>query len=100
AARMASTFDRLSGGRLLVNVVTGGDPVELAGDGIFLSHDERYGLTDEFMTIWRGLMQGDKVTYQGKHLRAETGEVLFPALQKPYPPVYFGGSSPAAQQIA
>ena len=32
-ARMAATFDRLSGGRLLVNVVTGGDPSELAGDG-------------------------------------------------------------------
>ncbi len=36
AARMCSTFDRLSHGRLLVNVVTGGDPVELAGDGVFL----------------------------------------------------------------
>lgn len=36
AARMASTFDRISNGRLLVNVVTGGDPVELKGDGIFI----------------------------------------------------------------
>ena len=36
AARMASTFDRLSGGRLLINLVTGGDRVELEGDGVFL----------------------------------------------------------------
>jgi alkanesulfonate monooxygenase len=100
AARMASSFDRFSGGRLLVNIVTGGDPHELAGDGIFLSHGERYEQTDEFMTIWRRLMQGEKVTYHGKYLHAEEGEVLFPALQKPYPPVYFGGSSPAAMQIA
>ena len=54
AARMCSTFDRLSHGRLLVNVVTGGDPVELAGDGVFLDHDDRYQVTDEFLTIWRG----------------------------------------------
>ncbi|OXS57699.1 alkanesulfonate monooxygenase, FMNH(2)-dependent [Cohnella sp. CIP 111063] len=100
AARMAATFDRFSGGRLLVNVVTGGDPHELAGDGIFLSHGERYEQTDEFMTIWRRLMQGEQVSYEGKHLRAENGELLFAPLQKPYPPIYFGGSSPAAQQIA
>ncbi len=45
AARMAATFDRLSNGRLLINVVTGGDPVELAGDGLFLDHRERYEAT-------------------------------------------------------
>jgi alkanesulfonate monooxygenase len=38
AARMAATLDRLSGGRLLINVVTGGDPIELKGDGAFLDH--------------------------------------------------------------
>ena len=48
AARMASTMDRLSDGRLLVNVVAGGDPYELAGDGMFISHDERYKATEEF----------------------------------------------------
>ncbi|WP_141503471.1 FMNH2-dependent alkanesulfonate monooxygenase [Paenibacillus luteus] len=100
SARMASTFDRLSGGRLLVNVVTGGDPHELGGDGIFLSHGERYEQTDEFMTVWRRMMQGEEVDFAGKYVRVEAGEVLFPALQKPYPPIYFGGSSPAAMQIA
>ncbi|MBP1992169.1 FMNH2-dependent alkanesulfonate monooxygenase [Paenibacillus eucommiae] len=100
AARMASTFDRLSEGRLLVNVVTGGDPHELAGDGMFLAHDERYEQTDEFLHIWRRLMSGEEVTYEGRYLQTKAGEVLFPALQKPYPPLYFGGSSPAAQQIA
>ena len=55
SARMAATFDRLSGGRLLINVVTGGDPAELAGDGLFVSHDERYEITDEFLRIWRGI---------------------------------------------
>ena len=46
SARMCSTFDRISEGRLLINVVTGGDPSELAGDGVFLNHDERYRVTN------------------------------------------------------
>ena len=50
AARMAATFDRLSNGRILINVVTGGDPVELAGDGVFEEHNNRYEITDDFFT--------------------------------------------------
>ena len=53
AARMAATLDRISGGRLLINVVTGGDPVELKGDGLFLDHAERYEVTAEFLRVWR-----------------------------------------------
>ena len=100
AARMAATLDRISNGRLLINVVTGGDPVELKGDGVFLDHDERYAVTDEFLHIWRGLMAGETVTFEGKHLRAENGRVIFPPVQAPYPPLYFGGSSPAGIEVA
>jgi alkanesulfonate monooxygenase len=63
AARMTATFDRLSGGRLLINVVTGGDPIEAAADGIFLSHDERYEVTGEFLTIWRKILAGETYSY-------------------------------------
>ena len=100
AARMASTLDRLSGGRLLVNVVTGGDPVELRGDGVFLDHDARYSVTDEFLTIWRGLLAGQTVTFEGEHLRTENGRLIFPPVQAPHPPLYFGGSSPAGIAVA
>jgi alkanesulfonate monooxygenase len=99
-ARMASTFDRLSGGRLLINVVTGGDPEELAGDGLFLEHDARYELTDEFLRIWRQLMRGETVTYHGNYLDVEGAKLLYPPVQRPYPPLYFGGSSPAGQVVA
>ena len=68
AARMTSTLDRISNGRLLVNVVAGGDPAELAGDGLFLSHDERYEAADEFLDVWKGLLAGDTVNYEGKHI--------------------------------
>lgn len=100
AARMAATFDRLSGGRLLINVVTGGDPVELAGDGVQLSHDQRYELTDEFLTVWRAIASGEESNFSGKYLQVKGGKLIFPNLQKPHPPLWFGGSSPIAQQIA
>ena len=100
AARMAATLDRLSGGRLLINVVTGGDPAELAGDGIFLDHSTRYELTDEFLTIWRRLMAGETVDFVGKHLKVAGSRLIFPPVQQPYPPLYFGGSSGAGQVVA
>ena len=108
AARMAATFDRLSNGRLLINVVTGGDPVELAGDGVHLGHDARYELTDEFLTVWREMLEASnstngreqEVNFSGEYLEIKGGKLLFPPVQTPHPPLWFGGSSPIAQQIA
>jgi alkanesulfonate monooxygenase len=104
AARMAATFDRLSGGRLLINVVTGGDAVELEGDGVFVDHDTRYEITDEFLHIWRGLLEaahrGESIDFIGKHLRSKGGKLLYPPVQQPHPPLWFGGSSPAAHEMA
>ncbi|MEH7119400.1 FMNH2-dependent alkanesulfonate monooxygenase [Neobacillus vireti] len=100
AARMAATFDRLSNGRLLINVVTGGDPVELAGDGLHLNHTERYELTDEFLTIWRDLLEKGEANFSGNYLTIDNGKLLYPPVQQPYPPLYFGGSSEIGQEIA
>ncbi|MFN6559442.1 MAG: FMNH2-dependent alkanesulfonate monooxygenase [Nostoc sp. ChiSLP01] len=100
AARMAATLDRISNGRLLINVVTGGDPVELAGDGVHLSHTARYELTDEFLSIWRTIMAGEEANFTGEYFQVKGGKLLFPPVQTPYPPLWFGGSSLIAQQIA
>ena len=100
AARQAATLDRLSEGRVLFNVVAGGAPKELAGDGFFLDHDARYDHAREFLHIWRGLLAGDTVRYEGRYLKADGGKLLFPPVQRPHPPLYFGGSSPAAHQLA
>lgn len=100
AARMAATFDRLSGGRLLVNVVAGGDAAEFAGDGVRLSHDERYEAADEFLQVWKGVLAGETVTLKGKHIDVEGARGLFPPVQKPHPPLFFGGSSGAAHELA
>ena len=100
AARLSSTLDRFSDGRLLINVVAGGDPVEMAGEGVFLTHDERYELTDEFLTIWRKLFEEEEVNVQGDYLRIEGGQLPYQTVQKPYPPLYFGGSSAVAMNVA
>jgi alkanesulfonate monooxygenase len=99
-ARMAATLDRLSEGRVLVNVVTGGDPVEMHGDGVWFGHGERYKATAEYLTVWRALMQGQTVDFHGDHIRIEGGKLLYPPAQNPYPPLYFGGSSDAGQDVA
>ncbi|WP_407713590.1 FMNH2-dependent alkanesulfonate monooxygenase [Comamonas testosteroni] len=104
AARMAASFDRLSGGRLLINLVTGGDQAELEGDGVFLDHATRYEQSAEFIEIWREILarshEGQSLDFEGRHLQVKGAKLLFPPLQKPYPPVYFGGSSPAAHELA
>ncbi|NBW49013.1 MAG: alkanesulfonate monooxygenase, FMNH(2)-dependent [Betaproteobacteria bacterium] len=104
AARMAATFDRLSGGRLLVNLVTGGDQVELEGDGVFMDHAARYEQSAEFIRIWREILArshtGDTYDFEGKHLSVKGAKLLYPPVQKPHPAVYFGGSSNAAHDLA
>jgi alkanesulfonate monooxygenase len=104
SARMAATLDRLSGGRLLVNLVTGGDPDELAGDGLFLPHEERYALSTEFLTVWRDVLrashEGEAIDFDGEQLRVKGGKLLYPPINKPYPPVFFGGSSGPAIDLA
>src|SRR5919112_4825835 len=64
AARMTATLDHVSSGRLLINVVTGGDPVENKGDGIFLPHAERYEVTREFLEVYKRLLAGEQVSYE------------------------------------
>lgn len=101
AARQAATFDRLSNGRLVVNIVTGGSDADTAADGLHLSHDERYELTDEFLTIYRRILSGEEsVDFEGKHLHVTHARNAFPAVQRPFPPIYFGGSSDAGHRTA
>ena len=104
SARMAATLDRLSGGRVMVNLVTGGDASELAGDGQFLSHAERYEESAEFIKIWKEIIarshDGESFDFEGKHLRVQGAKLLYPPVSRPHPPVFFGGSSDAAHDLA
>ena len=89
---------------MLVNLVTGGDQAELEGDGVFLDHAVRYEQSAEFIRIWREIIArshtGESFDYDGKHLQVKAAKLFFPSLQQPHPPVYFGGSSEAAHELA
>ncbi|MGW3302728.1 LLM class flavin-dependent oxidoreductase [Streptomyces rubiginosohelvolus] len=98
AAQMASTFQRQSGGRLLLNVVTGGESHEQRAYGDFLDKDARYARTGEFLEIVRQLWDGKTVDLKGEHLHVEQARLT--QLPDPVPEVYFGGSSPAAARVA
>ncbi|MBT3075257.1 MULTISPECIES: LLM class flavin-dependent oxidoreductase [Streptomyces] len=98
AAQMAATYQRQTGGRLLLNVVTGGESQEQRAYGDFLDKDARYARTGEFLEIVRQLWDGGTVDLDGDHLRVEQARLT--RLPDPVPEVYFGGSSPAAGQVA
>ncbi|AXA38547.1 FMNH2-dependent alkanesulfonate monooxygenase [Rhizobium leguminosarum] len=94
-ARLATTLDRISNGRLLLNIVVGGSPAELAGDGIHLEHDERYAHAEEFFTVFEELLEMGTASFDGKYIKATNARLGFPSVQNPRPPLYFGGSSDA-----
>lgn len=98
AAQTAASLQRLSGGRLLLNVVTGGSAAEQRSYGDFLDHDARYSRTDEFLEIVRGVWRGKGFDFAGEHYRVENGGLIRP-LENP-PTIYFGGASPAAERVA
>ena len=98
SAQMASTFQRLSEGRLLLNVVTGGESAEQRAYGDFLDKEQRYERTGEFLDITTRLWRGETVTAAGKHLRVEGAQLA--RLPDPVPDIYFGGSSHAAGPVA
>jgi alkanesulfonate monooxygenase len=99
AAHQAATFQRVSAGRLLLNVVTGGDPVEQRRFGDYLDHDQRYERTEEFLAVLRGVSGAPSpFSFSGKHYEIEGASIGFGAYA--LPPVFFGGASPAAERTA
>lgn len=124
AARMGAALDQLSGGRAMINVVTGSSvrDLEELGDPLAHAHDERYERASEYMEVMKrswtqsaGLnltefagsgaqsneeASEDNSEFNGKYYNFK-GPVGMPeTVQKPYPPFYLGGSSPIAKRVA
>lgn len=97
AAQQAAAFQRVSGDRLLLNVVTGGEDAEQRRFGDGLSKDERYARTGEFLHVVRRLFDGERVTFHGRHLWVEDAVLPSPPTR---PQIFFGGSSTAALDVA
>jgi len=98
AAQMAATFSTHAPGRLLLNVVTGGEAHEQRAYGDHLDKQDRYARCDEFLTVVRRLWAGESVTFHGEHIQVEDARLA--RLPDPVPPLYFGGSSAHALPVA
>ena len=98
SAQMAATFARHAPGRLLLNVVVGGEAHEQRSFGDYLDKDARYERCDEFLDVVRRLWAGETVNLDGKHIQVEDAALALPP--NPVPPLYFGGSSKAAGPVA
>ncbi|WP_085316063.1 LLM class flavin-dependent oxidoreductase [Derxia lacustris] len=101
AARQLATLDHFSDGRLAINVISGGDDTEQRRDGDFLSHDERYERTDEFLDVLKRTWTGtEPFDHAGKHYRVEGQFAGVKPVRDNHVPIYFGGSSDAAIKVA
>jgi alkanesulfonate monooxygenase len=121
AARMGATLDEVTGGRALINIVTGSSPADMKamGDELAFDKDARYERTLEYIKIVRqlwinsGAERGEQLLaahdafkhiepldYKGKYFQLEGGVSYPPPVQRPHPPFYFGGSSAAAKRTA
>ncbi|MET0413796.1 MAG: LLM class flavin-dependent oxidoreductase, partial [Polyangiaceae bacterium] len=98
SAQTAASFQRLTGGRLILNVVTGGSSAEQQAYGDFLDHDARYERTDEFLEVVQRTWQGKKFDYEGKYYQIKNGGLVQPLEDRPT--IYFGGASPAAERVS
>ncbi len=101
AARKLATLDQFSGGRLAVHIISGGDDADQRKDGDFLAHDERYARTDEYVEILRRIWTANKpIDHEGKYYNFKHSFSAVKPVQQPHIPIYFGGSSDAAIEIA
>ncbi|MFT3660271.1 MAG: LLM class flavin-dependent oxidoreductase [Gordonia sp. (in: high G+C Gram-positive bacteria)] len=98
AAQQAAALANLSGGRLALNVVTGGDQAEQARFGDHLSKDERYARTTEFLDIVRHAWTGVPYDFTGEYYDVRGAVVATPP--SPVPEIFFGGASEAGRESA
>ena len=98
SAQMAATFARHAPGRILLNVVVGGEAHEQRQFGDHLDKEARYRRADEFLDVVRRLWAGETVTRHGEYVDVEDAGLALPP--NPIPPLYFGGSSQAAGPVA
>jgi alkanesulfonate monooxygenase len=101
AARKLATLDQLSGGRLAVHVISGGSDQDQRRDGDYLGHDERYRRTDEYLDVLKRVWTAaEPFDHHGEHYRFEGAWSDVRCVAEPHIPIYFGGSSDIAVEIA
>ncbi len=101
AARSFATIDQLSAGRAAIHVISGGDDTDQRRDGDYLSKDERYARTDEYVSILKSIWTAKQpVSHSGTYYKFEGASPEPTTVCRPHIPIYFGGASDAAITVA
>jgi alkanesulfonate monooxygenase len=98
AAQQVSTYQRFTGNRLALNIVTGGDDSEMHRYGDRIGKAARYRRTGEFLSVLRGIWNNPEFSFHGEFYDVEEARTAYPL--EHVPTVYFGGSSPEAIDVA
>lgn len=93
-AKSITTLDHLSGGRVLLGVAAGSDPQAYRACG--LSTEKIGGQLEDCLKLMKRLWTEDCVTDHSGRWEINDGELNPKPVQKPHPPIWFGGSSPLA----
>lgn len=100
AAKVVATLDQISDGRVNVHIITGGSSADQAAEGDFLTKDERYARTGEYIRILKQAWTShEPFSFDGEHYRFENFVSDVWAAQADGPRISFGGSSAAAYAI-
>jgi FMNH2-dependent dimethyl sulfone monooxygenase len=99
-AKQAANIDRISCGRLTLNVVSSwwADEARKYGVG-FEQHDDRYARTGEWLDVLNGVWSQDHFSFSGKYYRVEDNVLEPKPVSQPRPRLYAGGESPAAKEL-
>lgn len=99
-AKQAANIDRISGGRLSLNVVSSWWATEARKYGVhFDQHDDRYARTSEWLDVVKGMWQEPRFDYDGRYYQVEDAILEPKPVQRPGPTLYAGGESPAAKAL-
>jgi dimethylsulfone monooxygenase len=99
-AKQAANIDRISGGRLSLNVVSSWWATEARKYGVqFDRHDDRYARTEEWLEVVNGMWTEPRFDISGDYYRVEDSVLEPKPVQEPRPTVYAGGESPRGKEV-
>ncbi len=99
-AKQAANIDRISNGRLALNVVSSWWEEEAKMYGVdFQRHDDRYGRTREWLDVVNTLWTEDRVSHEGRYYTTQNTVLQPKPVRQPRPPIYAGGESEAAKDL-
>jgi alkanesulfonate monooxygenase len=99
-AKMISTFDQLSQGRLYMNLIAGLSEKDAVAEGQLASKEARYEQLEEEVVLIKRLLSEENVQYSGKYYHVDQPVIIPKSVTKPYPPFFLGGGSEQAAEIS